>query len=167
MAALTGGSAPARGDPARLDYVRFRRGRSFSSTAVLARDRLPALIAGLQEARASQPANARLRLAHELLELDFTDVEAHLEKARLLHDRDARAAAFHERLALGLLRSLVEGGAVDDRRRPFRVYAPREQEAVLMFLDLGPLHRWSEGELDVVQARDRRGRLRLVYFQRG
>lgn len=159
---LTGGSSPLSADPNRLDYTRLRRARRLAGGEPTA----PSLATALHEARSRRDAAASLRAAHQLLERDFTDAEAHMEKARLLHSRDGGAAAFHERLALGLLRSMVEGAELDDRARPFRLHSGREEEALLMFLNLSPVLRWSEQHLQVVETRDGRGRTRRLYLDR-
>lgn len=165
VASLTGRPSAMSVDPERLDYARLRRARHLSAGQRDAAT-LSALGAKVSEARRSSDERRAMSACHELLDRDFTDVEAHLEKARWLHERQGHAAAFHERVALGLLRSITEGAELDDPIRPYRVYSAREEEAVLAFLDLTPVRRWPEQGLAAVEARDRGGRLRRLYFGR-
>ena len=171
VSGLTGHSTSSAVDPGRLDYERLRRGRHLSLTPAQS-EQLRALGQMIGVARARGDSSAGLRACHLLLERDYTDVGAHLEKARLLHGRDNNAAAFHERLALGLIRSMAEGAELDDPDRPFRVHSAREQQSLLEFLDVTPVSAAWVGEERVsshtvwpVRVHDRQRRLRVAYFQ--
>jgi hypothetical protein len=97
---------------------------------------------------------------------DFTDAQAHLERARDLHFDDSRAATFHETVARGLLQSILDTG--DGGERPWRVFDLREEEAVLAVLDLKVEGRSSSAKdgrtIDVVDCRDPRGSPRRLLF---
>jgi len=88
------GRPPLR--PDQVDFARLRRG-SACATAVAA---------ALAQANARDDRATALRTAEALLAHDFTDVAAHLTKARELHDAERGAeAGFHEALALGLMQA--------------------------------------------------------------
>jgi hypothetical protein len=143
-------------DPERLDYARLRLGAHFEREGT----DLAGLAGKLVSARAAGDLARAAQAADELLESDFTDVEAHLEKARALHRGDPRRAAWHEALALNLLRSILSSG--DLVNHPVRVFGPREEDAVAAFLDLRPTgrvpHQQGERRLEVLTCLDPAGR---------
>jgi hypothetical protein len=152
------------GDPVApddVDYARFRR------AAALARaEEDPSLLARQQAAlRAAGDRAAAGVAAEALLASDFADAGAHLEVARRLHPTPA--ATFHEAVALGLLQSILASGD-GSGQRPYRAFGAREEEALAAFLDLRIERRTQEPRadciIDIVDARDPRGRARRVFF---
>jgi hypothetical protein len=156
-----------------LDYARFRRAR-WLSLGPAAAGELPAFFAALDRAAPTSDSRRILEAAHRLLERDFTDVQAHLAKARLLHEREPAAATFHETVARGLLDSIFAGGDGRAPDRPLRVFTRREQEAVLDALDLqvvrpAPPAAGGSGLAPLVGpvvCRDRRRRPVTLHFSR-
>jgi hypothetical protein len=120
-------------EPATVDWGRFRQAAHLSLDQVARDDRASALQV-LAEVRHRSDGHALPRVIDQLLRIDFADAQVHLEKARALHFDDKRGAAFHEAVALGLLRSILASG--DGQARPWRVFDAREEEAVVSFLDL-------------------------------
>lgn len=158
-----------------LDFTRLRRARGLSaSEAELSAAR--ALGDKLVQARTTGDGKTSLHVAEELLAGDFTDVVAHLEKARLLHYSRGGEAAFHEAIARGLLQSIFAEYTVQDPTHPLRVYSRREEDVVLEYLELTPLSDLDQPAARAAQAgqagqvaiscRDRQGRARVVRFER-
>jgi hypothetical protein len=149
--------------PSRVDYRRLRQAAYFERQG---KDLSP-LAATLTRARvADEPARA-VAAAEGLLTADFTDIEAHLERARVLHRGDAPAATLHEEIAAGLLQSILDTGELG--QRPFRIFDRRESRALLAYLDLRPLRYhdpWWDGrrKIERVDCVDRRRRPLRVFF---
>jgi hypothetical protein len=157
-----------RPDPRSIDYRRFRLGRRFA-VAARAQDEIARPWASLTEARVAGNDVVALQFAGEVLELDFADVEAHLVRARALHDAGRGPdAAFHEAIADGLLQSILDGGDTTGSVPSFPVLGPREQQAVLGVMDLTPIDRQTGDQggrhIETVRCRSRGGREVTVHF---
>jgi hypothetical protein len=128
-------------DPDDIDFSEWRRDRSRQRTGAET-----ALIADLAMqllgARNSGDDRAVARLADAIIDVDATDISAHLERARLFHTTDGHAAAVHEAIAAGLLQSVLADQHFDFDRNapttPLRVYSLREAAATLEAADLRP-----------------------------
>lgn len=158
-------------DFTRVDYTRLRRGRWLS----LSESEGPAVAAwwgARLQAHVDRDRRPLFAAAQRRLETDFTDLQAHLESARALHDRQPQAATFHETVARGLLDSIFASGD-GSAARPLLVFTGLEQRAVLEYLGLRavgqersvattPRRGWSAPRR--VEVRDRSGRLIVLHF---
>ena len=150
-------------DPARIDYACARA----TQAANREKDALANIEAAgraLAEARTARDRAALDDVAIELLTLDPTDIEAHLERARALHAIEPTTATWHETVARGLLTSLLSPGAGTDQAHPVRVVSAREQQAVLAFLDIQVTHRRSLAGRQIIEGTTR-GRPTTIWFE--
>jgi hypothetical protein len=151
--------------PEQVDYQRLRRAAYLGRTEEQAAG-VTSLAQTLASARDLDDQPTVQRAVYQILALDFTDAEAHLEMARSIHYD--RHAAFHEAIALGVLRSIL-GSGTGSPERPFQVFGPREEEAVAVFLDLQLVARRTRRQggrvVEELFCRDRAGATVTLHFE--
>jgi hypothetical protein len=159
----------ARFDAEQLDFDRLRRGHSLVETDKQ-RARRALRAAEFIKARDDGLPVQTLAAAEALIALDFTDVAAHLEIARLLHDGRGDRARNHEAIARGFLRSIFEGYSREAPLHPLLVYSQREEDVALDALDLVRASSaggdaQAPGGIHPVTCLDRKGRRFVVTFE--